>query len=106
MPDESTDTALDDELTSLSPQERAQVEQMAQLQQVMMTPVPLPTSWSAEGVDTNQGRGVIVSVVTPAGSIRVVLPAEGALRFASEVKKAANGGSGLITPPSGLVVPR
>lgn len=96
-----------DELAKLTPEQRAELEERARFQQMLNSPVKLPLAFDVQPLDVSGEPGVIVILQTPTTITRTVILRDAALALASQIRKAATTGPGIITPNgSGLVVPR
>jgi hypothetical protein len=94
-------------IEDMTPEQRAELEARARFQQVMNTPMVVPTQWAFDSVELSNGQpGVVVSIQQPNAVVRVVLTREEARAFASQLRKRAEDGPGIVAAPAGLVVPR
>ena len=83
-------------------------EMRAAFQQIMRTPIRLPVVQNVVALVGDGGEpGVLVESMTPAGTQRLVLTRDEALALASRIRKVAQTGPELLTPPGAgrLVVP-
>jgi hypothetical protein len=73
----------------------------------MIPPQPVPEIWSVQSVEGGDaGPGVAISISTLNGMFVHFLSRDGALQIASQIKKIANTGPQLVTPPEKkLIVP-
>ena len=84
-------------------------EQIQQIQseQAFMQPVMLPLRYDVGSVQGQDGSPLIVlATQTPASTQRIVLTRNDALELASAIRKQADKGPMLVSPPPGFVVPR
>lgn len=100
-PDAEAPLSLEEQLAAMTPEQRAEAEALM-VDRLMMQPIPLPTRWTVGTMDAN-GPAVIVDMQTPAGQLRVVLPRDKALHLASEIRKAAQTGPGIVVAQPGQV---
>lgn len=77
-----------------------------QLEAIMRTPVLLAARWECQSTTVQDQPAVVISIQRPTDTARVVLLRDDALRFAADIRKQAQAGPQLVTPASGLVVPR
>lgn len=77
-----------------------------QQQQQMVPPSPLPEAWAVAGTMVGNQPAVIVQISGPHGVQIHFLGRDDALKVASDIKRQAQSGPQLVTPPTGLVVPR
>ena len=86
---------------------RAQVQQrQAELAAVMSQVVILPINCNAVSLEMNDGSpGLLLTIQTPVSTMRLGLSRDQALALASLLRKQAQTGPALVTPPSGLVIP-
>jgi hypothetical protein len=91
----------------LTPEQQEEIAQRLALEQQFANPVVLPVRYSVDPLPGPDGQPVVlIAMMTPAGSQRLVMSRDDALTFASKIRKACQTGPQLVKPPSGLVVPR
>ncbi len=73
---------------------------------LVIQPCPVPTAVNLGSAQAPDGSPLIViQIHTPAGVGVYFLPRENALELASAMRKQAQQGPKLLTPPKGLLVP-
>ena len=91
----------------LTPEQQVELNRQMQEEQIFMQPVMLPLRYEVTSVQGPDGSPLIVmTMMTPAGTQRVVLTREDALNLSSAIRKQADKGPMLVSPPPGFVVPR
>jgi hypothetical protein len=71
--------------------------------QSFVPPQPLPEHWHVETVAGPQGNVVVISISGPWGVHVHFLPRDGARAVASDIRKQAEAGPGIILAPAGSV---
>ena len=103
-----TDEADARALANLTPEQEQELIAQAQLEAEMNTPLKLRTQWRFDNVTfTDETQGVCMRIRTPVYTATILLSRDDAQAFASQLRKAANGGpsADIVTPPKGLYVP-
>ena len=92
----------------MTPEDMAEVQARMQAeQQVFNQVIPLPLRYLVDSAQAQDGQPMITLFLeTPAGSLKVAMDRDFALGMAANLKKQANTGPQLVTPPAGFVVPR
>lgn len=72
----------------------------------MVGPAPLPEVWTIGGAMIGPSPAVVIQVSGPHGINIHFLDRDVALKVAGDIRRQAQSGPQLVTPPAGLVVPR
>lgn len=90
-----------------SPGQLEQMQQQLATEQLFNQPVALPIRYAVGSAQAQDGTALVTFFAeTPAGAIKLTMSREFALEMATNLKKQANTGPMLVSPPPGFTVPR